>query len=75
MRLTRIVHKTTTAIFVISIVISMFIPDDWGIITLINYYILWFSFGVTIGVFLTYYAMRSDIDNAQKQFENERKER
>jgi hypothetical protein len=53
----------------------MLIPKDLGIINLIFYYLLWFSFGVTIGVFLLYYVMRKDIDNAQKQFENDRKNR
>ncbi len=75
MKLTRIVQKSTSAFFGISIVINMLIPDDWGTITLIGYYVLWFSFGLTIGVFLLYYVMRKDIDNAQKQFEKDRENR
>jgi len=75
MKLTKIVQKSTSAFFGISIVINMLLPDDCGIIKLIGYYILWFSFGITIGVFLLYCVMRKDIDNAQKQFEKERENR
>ena len=75
MKLTKIVQKSVSAFFGISIILNMLIPDDWGIITLIGYYVLWFSFGIMIGVFLLNYAMRKDIDNAQKQLEKERENR
>jgi len=75
MKLTKIVQKSVSAFFGICIILNMLIPDDWGIINLIGYYILWFSFGIMIGVFLLNYAMRKDIDNAQKRFEKERENR
>ena len=50
----------------------MLLSDDLGIINLVFYYLLWFSFGLMLGVFILYYVMRKDIDNAHKQFEKER---
>ena len=75
MKLTKIVQKSVSAFFGICIILNMLIPDDLGLINLIGYYILWFSFGIMIGVFLLNYSMRKDIDNAQKQFEKERENR
>ena len=75
MKLTKIVQKSVSAFFGICIILNMLIPDDLGIINFIGYYILWFSFGIMIGVFLLNYVMRKDIDNAQKKFEKERENR
>ena len=75
MKLTRLVQNLSFVFLLASAIVSRILLDDMGVINLISKYILWFSFGLWLGVLLLYYVMRKDIDNAHKQFENKRKNR
>ena len=75
MKLTRIFHHIVSAFFIICIFANLFITNSTEVIQAVLRYSLWFSFGLLAGSYLVYYIMRKDLDNAHKQFEDERKNR